>query len=158
MNLLRLWRAKVDEASIALLLLRVWVGGEFLRAGWTKLGGGWMAPSWFQDLPFPWPHGWLGPDLNWVIAGVLEVGLGLALVVGVGTRWAAAGLLYVVYVAVATVHFDLGWAGWNQIETDAGQGFKVPLMLGLMLLVLLTQGAGRYSLGALCCRRCVAHG
>jgi len=25
--------------------------------------------------------------------------------------------------AVYSVHFDLGWAGWNQIETDDGQGF-----------------------------------
>lgn len=46
------------------------------------------------------------------------------------------------------MHFDLGWAGWNQIETEQGQGFKVPLMLALMLLAVLTQGGGQYALDA----------
>jgi len=46
------------------------------------------------------------------------------------------------------VHFDLGWAGWRAIETDEGLGFKVPLMLGLMLFAVLTQGPGRFSLDA----------
>ena len=43
------------------------------------------------------------------------------------------------------MHFDLGWAGWNQIDTDAGQGFKVPLMLAIMLFAILTQGGGQYA-------------
>ncbi|SPU49564.1 DoxX family protein [Bordetella trematum] len=152
------WRAKVDEAGLGLLLLRLWVGMEFLRAGWVKLGGGWQAPQWFRELSFPWPQSWLAADFNWVAAGGLEIVFGLALILGVGVRWASAVLLYVVYVAVAAVHFDLGWAGWNQIETEDGQGFKVPLMLALMLLVLLTQGGGRYGLGRLCCARCKRNG
>jgi putative oxidoreductase len=68
---------------------------------------------------------------------------------GLFSRFAALGLLYITYVAVNTVHFDLGWAGWNQIETESGLGFKVPLMVAIMLFAVLTQGAGRYALDAL---------
>lgn len=130
------------------LALRIWVAQEFLLAGYIKLGDGWRAPDWFAGLVFPLPVRWLPVDVNWVTAGLLEVTLGALLLLGLFGRVAALGLLFVTYVAVYSVHFDLGWAGWNQIETDAGQGFKVPLMLALMLWALLAGGMGRWSLDA----------
>lgn len=143
------WYAESVQPALSaacLLAVRLWVGWEFAKAGYVKLAGGLTAPQWFRELDFPFLHTLLGPDINWVIAGACEVAFGVALIVGLGTRLAALGLLYVTYVAIYTVHFDLGWAGWNQIETDAGQGFKVPLMLAIMLFVLLGQGAGAWSL------------
>lgn len=131
-----------------LLALRLFVAQEFVQAGWMKLGAGLTAPEWFAGLDFPPLLAWLGPDLNWVAAGFGEVTFGLALALGLAGRLAAAALLFITWVAVYTVHFDLGWGGWNQIESDAGQGFKVPLMLALMLLTLLLQGTGRLSLDA----------
>ncbi len=150
MNSWLIWREKAHEwlNDIGLLALRLWAGQEFLLAGYTKLSGGLSAPSWFASLVFPFPNNLLSVDVNWVAAGVGEVSLGLAIVLGLGSRLAAIGLLYITYVAVYTVHFDLGWAGWNQIETEAGQGFKVPLMLAFMLLTILTQGGGQYALDA----------
>jgi len=127
------------------LLLRLWLAQEFINAGWIKLSGGLSAPDWFRELNFPVPVRWLSADLNWVTAGVLETGLGLLLLIGLFGRLASLGLLVVTWVAVYSVHFDLGWAGWEQIETDAGQGFKVPLMIGLMLWALLSSGMGRWS-------------
>lgn len=94
------------------------------------------------------PHQFLGAQLNWLAAGIGEVVLGFLLLLGYKGRFAALGLIYITYVAVYTVHFDLGWAGWRAIETDEGLGFKVPLMLGLMLFAVLTQGPGRFSLDA----------
>lgn len=134
--------------GLGLLGLRAWTGLVFGQAGWTKLASGLAAPAWFAGLDFPFPHALLGPDLNWAIAGLGELALGLALLLGLGSRWAACGLLYITYIAVYTVHFDLGWAGWDQIETEAGQGFKVPLMLALMLFAIATEGPGRWSLDA----------
>lgn len=131
-----------------LLALRLFVAQEFVQAGWMKLSAGLTAPEWFAGLDFPAVLAWLGPDLNWAAAGFGEVAFGLALALGLAGRLAALGLLFITWVAVYTVHFDLGWAGWNQIESDAGQGFKVPLMLGLMILALLLQGMGRLSLDA----------
>ncbi|MBQ0942921.1 DoxX family protein [Ideonella sp. 4Y16] len=131
--------------GLGLLALRLWLAQEFGQAGWTKLSHGLTAPEWFAGLAFPGPLGWLSPDMNWLMAGVTEV-LGAALLVlGWPVRLAALALLFVDVIAVWTVHFDLGWAGWNQIETDAGQGFKLPLMMGVMLLAVLSQGAGRWA-------------
>jgi len=163
MNFLLTWTAPVRKLwchvlrprldGLGLLALRLFAGQEFLLAGLGKLQHGFRAPEWFAGLDFPAPLQLLGPDLNWQTAGLGETLLGVALLLGLGGRLAALGLLFITWVAVYTVHFDLGWAGWNQIDTDAGQGFKVPLMLGLMLLTVLTQGSGPYSLDAWWCRR-----
>lgn len=131
-----------------LLALRLFVAQEFVQAGWMKLSAGLTAPEWFAGLDFPAVLAWLGPDLNWAAAGFGEVAFGLALALGLAGRLAALGLLFITWVAVYTVHFDLGWAGWNQIETDAGLGFKVPLMLALMTAAILLQGVGRLSVDA----------
>jgi putative oxidoreductase len=150
MNSLLSWRAKALDAlsDLGLLGLRLWVAQEFVQAGYMKLAGGLDAPEWFTALNFPPVVAWLPAQANWVAAGVGEIVLGTAMLLGLFSRAAALGLLFITYVAVYTVHFDLGWQGWNQIETEAGQGFKVPLMLAVMLLAVLTQGAGRYALDA----------
>lgn len=135
--------------GLGLFLLRLWVGQEFLLAGYVKLAAGFHAPAWFAGLDFPFPLTLLPANLNWDFAGLGEVACSLALLVGLWSRLASLGLLFITYVAVYTVHFDLGWAGWNQIETPAGLGFKVPLMLAIMLLTLIAQGAGKFSLDAL---------
>jgi putative oxidoreductase len=142
-HLIQKTRAPVDGTG--LLLLRLAVGYEFAFAGWIKLQN-LTPPEWFAALHFPRPHTLLSVQVNWVSAGVLESMLGIALILGLYSRISSLALLYVTYIAVYTVHFDLGWAGWNQIETDEGLGFKVPLMLGLMLFTVLTQGPGRFSL------------
>ena len=134
--------------GLGLLALRLFVAQEFVQAGLMKVSAGFTAPEWFAGLDFPPLLAWLGPDLNWVAAGFGEVILGAAIALGLMGRLAALGLLFITWVAVYTVHFDLGWAGWNQIETENGLGFKVPLMLALMLLAVLTQGPGRYALDA----------
>lgn len=144
------WPARALERLDGLgpFLMRLWLAQAFVMAGWTKLSAGWQAPEWFAGLRFPWIVAWLPVNLNWALAGLAEVALGLALLVGWQTRLAAAGLLFITYVAMYTVHLDLGWRGWNQIETDQGQGFMVPLMMAVMLGNLLTQGGGRYGLDA----------
>lgn len=141
-------RVSQSLQDLGLLGLRLFAGQEFLLAGWTKLSGGLQPPDWFSGLAFPFPHGLLGPQPNWLVAGAGELLLGAALMLGLFSRLAALGLLYITYIAVYTVHFDLGWAGWNQIETEQGLGFKVPLMLGLMLLAIVTQGDGQYTVDA----------
>jgi putative oxidoreductase len=144
-------RDRID--GIGLLALRLFLAQEFVQAGLMKVSAGFTAPEWFAGLDFPPMLAWLGPDLNWVAAGFGEVALGTAIGLGLFGRLAALGLLFITWVAVYTVHFDLGWAGWNQIETDGGLGFKVPLMLALMCLAVLTQGPGRWSLDHLWCAR-----
>lgn len=132
--------------DLSLLALRLWLAQEFLFAAMQKLSAGPLPPMWFLDVTLPVPLAWFGPQFNWLAAGVTELVFGLALLAGVFTRLAALGLLFITFVAVYAVHFDLGWAGWRLIETDAGNGFKVPLMIALMLLLLVGAGAGKWSL------------
>jgi putative oxidoreductase len=131
--------------GLGLLGLRMFVGQEFMLAGWGKLSSGWKPPAWFSSLSFPFPHDLFGSQFNWYIAGAGELLLGGTLLLGLWTRLSSLSLLYVTYVAIYAVHFDLGWAGWSQIDTQQGQGFKVPLMLGLMLWAVFTLGGGPYS-------------
>lgn len=160
MNFFLSLREKVPEIfdGVGLLLLRLWAGQEFLFAGYTKLSAGLQAPEWFAGLDFPFPLSILSANMNWLMAGLGEVVLSCVLILGLYSRLAAVGLLFITYVAIYTVHFDLGWAGWNQIETEAGLGFKVPLMLAVMLMALLSHGAGRYSLDAIIRRYHACHG
>lgn len=146
-------KAREHADGWGLLALRLFVAQEFVQAGWMKVNAGLTAPEWFAGLDFPPVLAWLGPDLNWAAAGFGEVAFGLALALGLAGRLAALGLLFITWVAVYTVHFDLGWAGWNQIETDAGLGFKVPLMLAVMGFAILMQGPGRLSVDGWWLRR-----
>ncbi|MGC4061111.1 MAG: DoxX family protein [Aquabacterium sp.] len=150
MNSLLSLRVKLLERlrDLGLLALRVWLSQEFILAGVTKLSGGFHAPDWFAMLVFPPVLRALPIDVNWTVAGLGEIGMGTALLLGLFSRASAIGLLFITWVAVYTVHFDLGWAGWNEIETTMGQGFKVPLMIAIMLWTILTQGAGRYAVDA----------
>lgn len=149
-----IWNKRASDAldGLGLLALRLWVAQEFMQAGLTKLSGDWLAPDWFKELTLPPLIRLLPTDLNWIMAGLGEIGLGLALVLGLMSRFASLGLLFITYVAVYSVHFDLGWAGWNQIETEQGLGFKIPLMLAIMLMAIFSQGAGRYSIDAVLLR------
>lgn len=150
MSFMNFWHAQLRDRidGLGLLGLRIWLAQEFVQAGWTKLSAGWHAPEWFAMLDFPPVLNLLSVDLNWVLAGMGEIGFGLALLLGLFSRLAAVGLLFITWVAVYTVHFDLGWAGWREIDTEDGQGFKVPLMMAMMLLAIVTQGGGRYAVEA----------
>tara|TARA_B100000287_G_scaffold276432_1_gene260402 strand:+ start:5027 stop:5515 length:489 start_codon:yes stop_codon:yes gene_type:complete len=126
-------------------ILRLWLAQEFIYAGWVKVSDGLNAPEWFAGLDFPFPVSLLPADLNWALAGFGELILGVALLLGIFSRLSAAGLMFIIWVAVYSVHFDLGWHGWNQIDTESGYGFKVPLMMAIMLLPVLVNGAGNWS-------------
>ena len=131
---------------LPLFLLRLWLAQEFIYAGWVKVSGGLSAPQWFAGPDFPFPVSLFPADLNWALAGMTELLLGITLLLGLASRVSATGLLFIVWVAVYSVHFDLGFAGWNQIEADEGLGFKLPLMMAIMLSAILINGAGRWSL------------
>ena len=142
-------------APLGLRLLLAW---EFFEAGWMK----WHGENWFADIQadFPLPFNLLPPDLNWTLAAVTELVAGVCLLLGLGTRLAAATLLAVTVVATAAVHWPMMYEGLDGLLmgyaiTDQGSGnFKLPLLFVAMLLPLLFGGAGRLSVdGWLAARR-----
>ncbi|WP_064748573.1 HvfX family Cu-binding RiPP maturation protein [Lysobacter antibioticus] len=142
---------------LAPLGLRALLAWEFFEAGREKLHG----QNWFAELGgrFPPPFSWFGADLNWHLATGLELGASVALLLGLGTRYAAAALWVLTLVAIGAVHWPQHWANLAELWrgyaiTDDGYGnYKLPLLYLAMLLPLILNGAGRLSLDALIARR-----
>jgi putative oxidoreductase len=89
---------------------------------------------WFRDsLGFPFP------ELNALLATGTECLGVLLLLLGLCTRFIALPLMVIMVVATVSVH---GFAHFAAQEN----GFEIPLYYFVMLLVLLSHGAGKYSL------------
>jgi len=142
---------------IAPLGLRVILAWEFFESGREKL----LGENWFDQLGdrFPLPFSLLGADINWSLATWFELGGSLALLLGLGTRFAAYSLWVLTIVATYAVHWPGDWAGLSELWqgyaiTNKGFGnYKLPLLYLLMLLPLMLDGAGRFSVDHLISRR-----
>jgi len=130
--------AALDGAGrwVGLLGIRLLLAYEFGVAGLEKLRG----ENWFADIlgDFPFPFSVVPVDVSWFLATWTELIGAAALVIGLGTRFWAVGLLILDLVAWASVH---GAHGYNVCDN----GFKLPLMYALMLLPLVLSGPGRLS-------------
>ncbi|MDO4998550.1 MAG: DoxX family protein [Neisseria sp.] len=134
--------------DVSLLLLRAFVAWEFFEAGWGK----WQGENWFADIQadFPFPFSVLPPEWSWQMAMWTELAAPVLLLIGVLGRWSALSLLVLTAVAWAAVHAG---NGYNVCDN----GYKMALIYALMLVVLLLQGMGRFSLAYwVCGKRCHA--
>jgi putative oxidoreductase len=144
--------ARMDGAGnwLAPLGLRALLAYEYFEAGREKL----LGENWFGEIAdkFPLPFSMLPANLNWAVATWVELVAGVALLVGLGTRYAAAALLVLTIVAIQAVHWPAEWSSFSELWqgyaiTDDGFGnYKLPLIYLAMLLPLLFNGAGRLSL------------
>ncbi len=120
------------------LVGRVLIAYLFVPAGWGKLMGFSGAVGYIASKGVP------VPEVCAAIAIALELGCGLALLLGYKARWAALGLA--IFVAVITPIFHNFWAlpaaqqMMNKLQFD-----KNLAILG-GLLVLMAFGAGGFSL------------
>ncbi|MCA1979415.1 MAG: DoxX family protein [Thiobacillus sp.] len=123
--------------GIGMLGLRLLLAWEFGVSGLEKLRG----HNWFADIAgdFPFPFSALPVEMSWFLATWTELVGAAALVVGLGTRFWAAGLIVLDIVAWVSVH---GAHGYNVCDN----GYKLPLMYLVMLLPLVLSGPGRLSL------------
>ena len=135
---------------LAPLGLRVLLAYEYFEAGREKL----LGDNWFADIAdkFPLPFSLLPDSVNWAMATWIELVAGIALLVGLGTRYAAAALFVLTIVAIQAVHWPAEWSSFAELWqgyaiTDQGFGnYKLPLIYLVMLLPLVFNGAGRFSL------------
>jgi putative oxidoreductase len=122
-----------------LLLLRVLVGlivaahGSQKLFGWFGGGGIRGTAAFFGSL------GYRAPAVFALLAGLAELGGGLALAAGLLTPLAAAGVVVVMLNAIESVKFRNGfWAGSG--------GYELELLLLGTAVALAATGPGRYSL------------
>lgn len=145
---------------VGLLSLRLILGWDFFESGLEKFNG----ENWFADIQdqFPFPFNLMPPNVSWQMATWFELVGGIALVIGLGTRFFSVSLLVLSVVAIASVHWPEAWHTWGELAqgyvfTDKGFGnFKYPVVLMGMLWTLLWMGPGRLSLDDVLRRRCVS--
>jgi putative oxidoreductase len=130
--------------DLALLLLRVAVGGVVVPHGLLKLGlvgkGGSVAgvAGWFQSLG-------LRPGMFWaVVATAAEAGGGLLTILGLGGPIGPGVLAGDLVVVTIVAHWNQGfWAGGGKV------GWEFPLPLAAGALAIALAGNGQWSLDRL---------
>ncbi|MDP2430580.1 MAG: DoxX family protein [Pseudomonadota bacterium] len=129
---------------LAPLGLRLLLAYEFWESGLEKLNG----MNWFADIQdqFPFPFNLVPPDISWQLATWSELIGPVALVLGLGTRFASVSLIILTVVAWASVHAG---NGYNIVDN----GFKLPLIYLAMFVPLLLTGPGKLSLDHWIARR-----
>jgi putative oxidoreductase len=125
-------------ARIALAWIFIYYGGGKLFA-WFNGPGFHRTALYFSNTAHLHPGG-----LFAVLGGVIELGGGLALALGLGTRLAGLALFGDMVVAMITVTWATG------INSSINPpGYQLNLALGVLALVTAVMGAGRFSLDAL---------
>ncbi len=139
-------------AWLAPLGLRLVLAWEYFESGLEKFRG----DNWFADIQdrFPFPFSMVPVEISWQMATWFELVGGLALLVGLGTRFFSVSLFVLTVVAIGAAHWPAEWHTLAELAqgyalTDQGQGnFKLPLIFLVMLLPLILTGPGRLSLDA----------
>lgn len=132
----------------ALLPIRLALGAIFIGHGGQKLFG------WFGGYG---PKGTIGyfqqalgvPPALTVLAMLAEFLGGLGVLLGFLTRPAAAGIIMVMLVAVAKVHWGHGFFLNWELKPERGHGIEMNLALIGMALTVLIAGGGAYSVDRL---------
>ena len=125
-------------------ILRLTLGGVMLPHAAQKTLGLFGGDGYAQTM-----HWFTGPlrlpEALAVLVIVLEQAGSLALILGLFTRAAAAGVGLVMIGAVFTVHLRNGFF-MNWYGTQAGEGFEFHLLALAMVLALMLGGGGRASI------------
>ncbi len=132
-------RVTLPFESLLLLATRVYVSWQFLKSGWLKIGD-WETTRFLFEEEYHTP---LLPPLVAAIAGTAgELVFPVLLIVGLLSRYAAAGLFVVNVMAVVSYSHVLLTEGF---EAALAQHY----LWGFMLLVVIVAGPGRWALDAM---------
>ena len=125
----------MESTDIALLILRGWLGIVIMAHGINhgrSLDG---TTSWFASL------GWQRARLQAMLSAVAEIAIGVALIIGLLTSIAAAGLVATMFVAYLSNHRPNGFFIFRP-----GEGWEYVATIAFASIALATLGAGDLSL------------
>jgi putative oxidoreductase len=134
-----------------LTIVRVFLGVTFFAHGAQKVFGLFGGPGLKGTIGYFQSSLGVPPALG-VLAALTECFGGLAVFVGLLTRLAALGLIVVMLVAVAKVHWRNGFFLNMSLQSGKGHGFEFNWALIGMALALLVGGGGAKSLDLLILR------
>lgn len=92
---------------LAPLLLRIFLAPILIYAGWGKLTALDETAAWFGNPD--WGLGLPAPYVLASLAGLTEFVGGIAILLGLATRWFAIPLMFTMIVAATTAHWENGW-------------------------------------------------
>ena len=146
-------------SSVGLLLLRLILAYTFFGPAMLKWADIASVAQWFEYMGIPFP------TLNAYMAAGTEMAGVVLLTLGLLTRFISIPLIVIMFVAIATVHGQNGFAFVNEAVsfTDAyvngtliegtiiqlQNGYELVLYYILMLFVLVGSGAGKFSVDRL---------
>ena len=132
-------------SDLLLLVGRVFLGWLFLASGYGKLGNIAGTTAYFTSLGMSPPEFWA-----W-FAGIVELVLGAALILGLATRYAALATFLWVLVATAIAHRYWTYPAAQQVGQYNNWLKNIAIMGGA--LYTFVAGAGRYSVDAMLSKR-----
>ncbi len=124
--------------DLASLSLRLAVGVVLAYHGWLKVGDVSGFAGFVDSLGIP------APDLMAYVVTYLELLGGIALIVGVATRYVAGLFVIEMVFTIALVKLDVGL-----IASEGGVGAELDLLILAIALSLVLTGAGRWSVDPL---------
>jgi putative oxidoreductase len=122
--------------DVALLLLRLILAYGFYGPAMQKWDDIGAVAEWFGSIGIPLP------TLNAYMAASTEMTGVILLTLGLAVRYISVPLMFVMVVAITTVHLGNGFSAGDN-------GFEIPLYYMLMLFVLVTHGGGKFGIGYL---------
>ncbi len=128
----------MENIDIALLVLRVWAGMVIIAHGVNhgrNLAG---TASWFES------KGFRQPKLNAFLSSAVEIAVGLGLILGFLTSFAAAGLAATMFVAFWSIHRFAGFFNFHRPD----EGYEYVATLLVIALALGFAGPGVASIDA----------
>lgn len=126
----------MDQIDIALLVLRIWAGFVIIAHGINhgrSLDG---TAGWFASVGFS------QPKMNAVMSAGMEVAVGLGLIFGLLTSFAAAGLAATMFVAFWAIHRFAGFFVFHRPD----EGYEYVFTLMAIALALAIAGPGSISI------------
>lgn len=127
--------ANASNSALPVLAARVLLSILFILAGYAKLADIAGTAGWFGSIGLPMP------TVTTVVAGLIELLGGLAILIGFKTRIVAIVMAIFTLAATAAAHLDFSQAG-NALMLQK----NLAITGGFLLLAVL--GAGAYSIDA----------
>jgi putative oxidoreductase len=119
--------------SFSLLFARVAIAYGFYNPALVKWSNFDTTVAWFVELGIPFA------SLAAFVTASVEVVAIVLLFLGLFTRFISIPLMFIMFVAIFTVHISNGFS-------VANNGFEIPLYYLLFLFIFATQGSGKFSL------------
>jgi putative oxidoreductase len=128
----------MDQIDTAMLVLRVWMGIVMLAHGINHARSQEGTARWFEKVGFK------SPQLNARLSAGNEIAIGLALIAGLVTTIAAAGLVATMLVAFWAIHRFAGFFVFHRPD----EGYEYVATMAVSALVLAILGPGGFSIDA----------